>query len=58
MGEEKRVHRITIDVPIDVYRKMSDEITYNGQTMKGFFLKLVRKYFENKETETHERNGK
>jgi hypothetical protein len=41
-----KIQRITVDMPIELYEKMKDEVEDNGQTIKGFIVNLVKYHFQ------------
>jgi hypothetical protein len=41
--------RVTIDFTQALHKQIKEEVDYNGQTIKGFVLALIRQYFENKQ---------
>jgi hypothetical protein len=41
-----KIQRITVDMPIDLYERMKNEVDDNGQTIKGFVVNLVRAHFK------------
>jgi hypothetical protein len=41
-----KIQRITVDMPIELYEKMKDEVEDNGQTIKGFIVNLVKFHFQ------------
>jgi hypothetical protein len=43
-----KIQRITVDMPIELYEKMKDEVEDNGQTIKGFIVNLVKFHFTKK----------
>lgn len=44
--KNNKIQRITVDMPIDLYDKMKNEVDDNGQTIKGFVVNLVRAHFK------------
>jgi uncharacterized protein with NAD-binding domain and iron-sulfur cluster len=40
-----KIQRITVDMPLDLYEQMKDEVDDNGQTIKGFVVNLVKAHF-------------
>ncbi len=42
---KKKVQRVTVDFPTDIYKQMKEETAENGQTLKGFIVSLVRNHF-------------
>jgi hypothetical protein len=47
-GKLPKIQRITVDMPIELYEKMKDEVEDNGQTIKGFIVNLVKFHFTKK----------
>lgn len=47
-GKSAKIQRITVDMPIELYEKMKDEVEDNGQTIKGFIVNLVKFHFTKK----------
>ncbi len=47
---KRNVQRITVDLPQGIYDRMKEEVQYNGLTIRGFIINLVRDHFKNKET--------
>lgn len=41
-----KIQRITVDMPIELYERMKDEVDDNGQTIKGFIVNLVKGHFK------------
>ena len=41
-----KIQRITVDMPIELYDRMKDEVDDNGQTIKGFIVNLVKGHFK------------
>ena len=39
------VKRINMDMPQDLYQLIEEEVAETGQTVKGFFVSLVKQYF-------------
>lgn len=48
--KKKTVQRLTLDLPQFIYDKIKDETEETGQTMKGFFLWLLNKHFNELES--------
>jgi hypothetical protein len=46
--KEAKTQRITVDMPIDLYERMKDEVEDRGQTIKGFIVGLVKTHFAKK----------
>jgi hypothetical protein len=46
--KEVKTQRITVDMPIDLYERMKDEVEDRGQTIKGFIVGLVKTHFAKK----------
>jgi hypothetical protein len=46
--KEKSTVRVTIDFTQAMHEQIKGEISYNGQTIKGFVTTLIRDYFEKK----------
>lgn len=44
--KEKKVQRITVDMPIYLYDQVKGETETKGYSITGFMLALVRKHFE------------
>ena len=45
----KDLHRLTLDLPTELMEKVKLQTKNNGQTVKGFMMTLIIKYFENTE---------
>jgi hypothetical protein len=45
-AQERKVQRITVDMPIYLYDQMKGETEKKGYSITGFMLALVRKHFE------------
>jgi hypothetical protein len=43
-----KIQRITVDMPLELYERMKDEVDDNGQTIKGFVVNLVKSHFSKK----------
>lgn len=43
-----KTQRITVDMPLELYERMKDEVDDNGQTIKGFVVNLVKSHFSKK----------
>jgi uncharacterized protein with NAD-binding domain and iron-sulfur cluster len=43
--KSSKIQRITVDMPLDLYEQMKDEVDDNGQTIKGFVVNLVKAHF-------------
>lgn len=43
---QKKVQRITIDMPIFLYDRIKEETEKKGYSITGFMLSLVRKHFD------------
>jgi hypothetical protein len=43
------VHRLTIDIPKDLFQQMEKDTKRRGQTMKGFIVSMMYDFYENKE---------
>jgi hypothetical protein len=41
-----KVQRITVDMPLELYERIKNEVEDNGQTIKGFIVNLVKFYFQ------------
>jgi hypothetical protein len=41
-----KIQRITVDMPMELYERMKDEVDDNGQTIKGFVVNLVKSHFK------------
>ena len=46
MDSQKKVQRITIDMPIFLYDRIKEETEKKGYSLTGFMLSLVRKHFD------------
>lgn len=46
MENQKKVQRITIDMPIFLYDRVKEETEKKGYSITGFMLSLVRKHFD------------
>ena len=44
--KDRKVQRITVDMPIYLYEQMKGETEKKGYSITGFMLALVRKHFE------------
>jgi len=40
---KKKVQRVTVDFPVDLYEKMKAKTEDSGYTLKGFIVSLVKK---------------
>jgi hypothetical protein len=45
-AQERKVQRITVDMPVYLYDLMKGETEKKGYSITGFMLALVRKHFE------------
>lgn len=43
-----KIQRITVDMPLELYERMKDQVDDNGQTIKGFIVSLVKQHFAKK----------
>ena len=46
IDSQKKVQRITIDMPIFLYDRIKEETEKKGYSITGFMLSLVRKHFD------------
>ena len=46
LDNQKKVQRITIDMPIFLYDRVKEETEKKGYSLTGFMLSLVRKHFD------------
>jgi hypothetical protein len=46
--KKRALQRVTVDVPKPLYDDIKSEIEETGQTLKGFFIALAKKYFKDK----------
>lgn len=44
-GDEIREHRLTIDIPNDLFDKMDSHRKETGQSYKGLVISLLKKHF-------------
>ncbi len=44
--KERKVQRITVDMPVYLYDQVKGETEKKGYSITGFMLALVRKHFE------------
>jgi len=45
----KKVQRVTVDFPVDIYEQMKEETENKGHTLKWFIVNLVKKHLKEQE---------
>jgi hypothetical protein len=46
---KEALHRLTIDIPKELFEQMKKDSKRKGQTLKGFIVSLIYDFYENKD---------
>ena len=46
---KEALHRLTIDIPEELFLRMKKDTKRKGQTIKGFIVSMIYDFYENKE---------